>query len=1505
MAKKKTSKKSNKSTNNKSSSNNAKCPVNIVFDNTMKDSSGNYFLPIQPGTEKTYYAKWKLGGKSDLFKRVDKFRVRFEYQASNGVWFEGSSSELDYVGATNDGFMSTTYSPPENATNIRFRMTFTSKEHTVTKKVKTKKGKKKNKKKTEKYINNISWTSFLYPAGKSVKESIHTFKVEKVEVGYILGDEYPLIAKVTAKNLKTVTYVENYTCAWRFWNGRFWTDGESSTQDPVYESGKDYMLFEYEGDTEIPDDTKRYECTVTPNSNDPYYVGQPVTGSIENIDRRRKIDRIRTGNRSGAKAYASWGLSDMSNVESFDYEWEYYDSSYSYSGGSDGRWVADKSGSVSASQPSGSGDYPYSIDYDIPNVKNVTDFRFRVKPVSDSSSTYIDEWSDWRVINYVRGSVSMKGITVTLNENTDRSLLVKWAKPNPYRDDIASFEYRIYYRISTTGPYVMDTQGSVDVVEGVPDPTAFYNFSYDAKANAKDVYIQMRAVPEEDGGFDAPWSAPVSYTFTIPKRKVTNPRVARHSVSSRQIDAVWTMPDASRVANYEYKWEYYYKNPTLGDIWTEQTGTTTALNCNYTVPDDATIVRFSVRPVPDADTAFIGEWSEYVNFTLNIPKISVGNVSIRKMTDTDRDFIVSWTAPIISDELRTHLASYEIQHRYFADGVWFPSETITISDPDALNSSPITVNERAEVWQARVRPVDDSSGNAFAGDWTNYVDYNIELYIRKCSDISFKLQRGSESTIIATWGIDDNTEVDSYEWEWRYFIDDIWYQPTSGTSTADTPVATYDAPTLATLVDFRVKPVPKYSTSFKAEWTDREMYTVPSSFMPTKSSAPTVTLDGFNLTATLDTYDEKASMMEFEVINIATNTPWATATAEVVYNRASAVFTVAAGGIYRVHVRGYNANNEAGDWSEWSSDVTAVPAPLVNPPEVIATSEDSVQVSWQAAPGAKSYDVEWSEKKRYFDTAPDKVQSQTGHEFTTLEVTPESGHEWFFRVRVVNDAGHSDWTEPVSLFLGKVPLAPTTWSSTSTASINRDIYLYWTHNAEDKSKESSAELELIVNGVLETHTITKEPTSTETTSYYKIAANTYESGAKIQWRVRTKGVMPDYGPFSTQRIVQIYAPPSLNVTLATANDWEWDPFDFTADDIFDAAGEKAPLLDGTMTTFPLIVYLDSYPTTQTPISYTLSIASNTYYEDEDEVGESVIINVGDILFQKYYSTNKRNFYVMLNAGDVNLASEMSYTLTATVTMDSGLSATATQTFNVIFEEGAVTLDAEIIYDDDLYATYIRPECTDDDGNTASGYLLSIYRREFDGDFVRIASGIPSEAPTTATDPHPSLDYARYRIVAMSTSTGQVWFADLYPYEVDESSIIIQWDEEWSDYIGDLDEDTSEPPWNGSVLVLPYNIDVSESNSIDVELVNYIGRKHPVSYYGTHVGQGGTWKTDIPADDKETLYALRRLAVWMGDAYVREPSGIGYWAQVEVSMDQQHLAMVIPVTIKVTRVEGGI
>jgi hypothetical protein len=201
--------------------------------------------------------------------------------------------------------------------------------------------------------------------------------------------------------------------------------------------------------------------------------------------------------------------------------------------------------------------------------------------------------------------------------------------------------------------------------------------------------------------------------------------------------------------------------------------------------------------------------------------------------------------------------------------------------------------------------------------------------------------------------------------------------------------------------------------------------------------------------------------------------------------------------------------------------------------------------------------------------------------------------------------------------------------------------------------------------------------------------------------------------------------------------------------------------------------------------------------------------------------------------------------------------------------------------------------------------LSVYRQDYDGRFVTIATDIENLSSMYVTDPHPPLNYVNYRIVVTDKNTGSISYVDIPPYEIGVKSVIIQWGEKWENLTVLGQDPIEQVEWAGSMLKLPYNIDVSDSNTIDVSLVEYIGRAHPVSYYGTQLGVSSTWNVDIPKYDTNTLYGLRLLAIYAGDVYVREPSGSGYWANISVSFSQKHRELTIPVTLNIKRVDGDI
>ena len=309
------------------------------------------------------------------------------------------------------------------------------------------------------------------------------------------------------------------------------------------------------------------------------------------------------------------------------------------------------------------------------------------------------------------------------------------------------------------------------------------------------------------------------------------------------------------------------------------------------------------------------------------------------------------------------------------------------------------------------------------------------------------------------------------------------------------------------------------------------------------------------------------------------------------------------------------------------------------------------------------------------------------------------------------------------------------------------------------------------------------------------------------------------------------------------------------------------------------------------------------YETLDDIGNTKIVSAGQEIYSKYFDISSA-LSVEFSAFNIDLENNISYTVTCSVTMNSGLTAETTSSFSVAWADMEYEPNAEIAIDYDSLTANIRPYCDDEEGNLIPNVYLSVYRREFDGSFTELIKNIDNSDSVFITDPHPALDYARYRIIATDKTTGAMTYCDLAGYPVGETSIVIQWNEEWKEFDSINPDELEQPPWSGSLLKLPYNVDVSDSHSSDVSMVEYIGRKRPVSYYGTQLGETATWNVAIPKDDKNTLYALRRLAIYMGDVYVREPSGSGYWANVSVSFSQKHCELTIPVKKKKKRVEGG-
>lgn len=806
---------------------------------------------------------------------------------------------------------------------------------------------------------------------------------------------------------------------------------------------------------------------------------------------------------------------------------------------------------------------------------------------------------------------------------------------------------------------------------------------------------------------------------------------------------------------------------------------------------------------------------------------------------------------------------------------------------------------------------------------------------------AFGLQADTDRTVFATWSW-SRSNTDKYQVYWSYMTESgIWF--TGSDSTTNNTDSVYNAPANAKQVRFKVKPISQTYTSnntsvsyWTASWSSVQQYSF-SSNPPSKPSAPTVSIEDYTLTARLDNVDIGATYVQFQVIkNNASE--YKVGNAKIITSTAIFSCPVNAGDTYKVRCRGMKDDGVFGPWSDYSGEVSTKP----NAPSAItsysATSSTSVRLTWMSVSSADTYDIQYATKREYLDGS-NAVTTLNNIESAQYEITGLTmGSQYFFRVRAVNDKGTSDWTDVVSVVVGTTPIAPTTWSSTTTAMIGENVILFWVHNSEDGSKQKYAEVELWIGDTQYVYTVRNEGVDDDgfdRTLSYTVNTTGFQNDTELRWRVRTAGITNTYGEWSVERTVKVYAPVTLQLNLTNNDD------------------ENISIVES----FPFYIKAIAGPSSQTPISYHVTIKAKEYYQTTDEVGNIKHVAAGDEVFSKHYDTDQELLLEMLPS-ILDLENNIAYTIICTVSMNTGLSEETELEFTVSWIDAIYTPNAEIAYDPDTVTTNIRPYCdyypivyyqviqsegsyiktstvidevegiSVDNALTTTGEIvysadgtlfcmvisddevlvddvtLSVYRREFDGTFVELGKGL-GNGTTFVTDPHPALDYARYRIVAISNVTGAIGYTDMPAYPIQEKSVIIQWDEAWTSYEEINADEFETSVWAGTMLRLPYNIDVSDSTTPDVTLVKYIGRTHPISYYGTQLGSSATWNVEIDKKDAATLHALRKLANWMGDVYVREPSGSGYWANVTVSFNQKHKTLVIPVTLNINRVIGGV
>lgn len=336
-------------------------------------------------------------------------------------------------------------------------------------------------------------------------------------------------------------------------------------------------------------------------------------------------------------------------------------------------------------------------------------------------------------------------------------------------------------------------------------------------------------------------------------------------------------------------------------------------------------------------------------------------------------------------------------------------------------------------------------------------------------------------------------------------------------------------------------------------------------------------------------------------------------------------------------------------------------------------------------------------------------------------------------------------------------------------------------------------------------------------------------------------------------------------------------------------------------------YENHYYISQNIVEYSIQIEANTEYKTFNKLGQEITIHIGDILFKKRYSGDDFEAMggsIVHETIDCNDCSEFypgkQYKIKISAAFESGMTAENESTFLYSPTGTWKTPNATVTIND--HVAYIKVTGpTLPTGDSYNNYINFVYRRNIDGTLTCVASNInPSATGTTVVDPHPIIGHNAYLVGCMNKKNALVGRKVI---EVEHTSClpIVEFASNWTPYM--FNNPDAWQYFKDITIDQIFNVTLSENNSKESESIQFAGRSSKITYFGTSVEEKQSWSFAFPREDKETLYKLRLLSVYEGNAYIREPNGRGYWANVDVSINDKYDDPTTTGTLTITKAGG--
>lgn len=401
-----------------------------------------------------------------------------------------------------------------------------------------------------------------------------------------------------------------------------------------------------------------------------------------------------------------------------------------------------------------------------------------------------------------------------------------------------------------------------------------------------------------------------------------------------------------------------------------------------------------------------------------------------------------------------------------------------------------------------------------------------------------------------TW---NNCNGVNVRWDYYDSSTSSWIYGNTSTEAKETTVY-YDVPQNVTQV--RVELVPQPTTVNGAPafggGNITHVFNVGDWSIPGKGDAPEISISkDVELKLVLDNIAQTPTPVEgvmFEVYKKEHNEQQGSLYQKInaaVYNgHAEATVTVTYGteftakSVYYNHRNNFDADGfpTNGTASDPTQPIKSAPLPVegfgITYQIISAGAMLNLTMTWTENVDANEYEIQYTNYD-YDWALVEKVQSITTDQHSYILQLQNGGH-YRFRIRAKNDAGNSSWYETDKSF-GLAPLAPTTWTDVTRKLNDGSFTLYWKHNSRDSTREIKAELVIRPENEPE-KTITISRQNQDEKDWYKnnvyeLDTRFYLTSTTVFWKVRTCGESGEYGEWSIEKEIQIYAQPGIQSWL--------------------------------------------------------------------------------------------------------------------------------------------------------------------------------------------------------------------------------------------------------------------------------------------------------------------------------------------------------------------------------------